>query len=291
MDWSDLRAFIVLADKETFTHAAREQGVSVATLTRKMDRLEADLGIPLVRRSPAGVAVTPEGHRILSLARQGGDYLGQIERVANAIGMGASRDPVRISSTEPVIADLLAPRAAEFQRKNPHIQLDLMVSTEVSNLQRHEADLAIRLSRPVELTLVARKLGEIKMAVFSAQSLLASRGDSTSWRELPFMSFNDGYGSIPETSWFDYQGLKDNICFMSSSTRAQLHACQAGLGAAILPSYLAQNTDLVQIDAPPVPSRPLWLVFHKDMQSQPAIKHVKSWIVDACKTGLNNTGK
>lgn len=286
MDWSDIRAFIVLADRETFTHAARELSVSVATLTRKVDRLEHDLGFPLVRRSPAGVAITPEGSRILLLAKQGGDYLGQIERVASAISLGVSRDPVRISSTEPVIADLLAPRVAVFQKENPEIQLDLTVSTEISNLQRHEADLALRLSRPSELTLVTRKLGDIQLGVFAAQSLVEDLENSESWRDLPFLSFNDRYGEIPETQWLQSRGLKENICFVSSSTHAQLNACMEGVGAAILPSYLAKKTALVQLDTPPVPSRSLWLVFHKDMKSKPAIVRVRKWVTETCKAGL-----
>ena len=296
MKWDDLRALTVLAEKDTFTQAARALGLSVATLTRRIERLEMDLALPLVRRSPSGISLTPEGARILVLARQGGEYLGQIERMASAIRSGALRDPVRISSTEPVIANLLAPHAAAFLREHPDIQLDLTVSTEISNLQRHEADLAIRLSRPSEPDLMTRKLAEVEFGLYAAKSLVETRTSAgrkePDWRTLPFIGFNDDFGEIPERGWLDRQGVRDRVCLMSSSTRAQLRAVRSGAGAAILPTYTVRDDpELVAFDVPTIPNRQLWLVFHRDARTQPTLLRVRDWIMASCQATLTGTSQ
>ncbi len=289
MNWDDLRAFIVLADHETFTYGAKELGISVATLTRKIDRLEADLSLSLFRRSPSGVKLTPEGKSILGIAQQSGAYLGELERVAAAISSGEMRDPVRISSTEPVIADILAPHVAVFYRDHPEIQLELTVSPSISNLQRRETDLAIRLARPKEPSLMARKLIDVDLGVYAARALAESYSADQSWRDYPFVSFDNSYGDIPELVWIKAKGVGASVCFRSSSTRAQLQAVKSGLGTAILPAYMAlQEPDLIRLDTPPIAKRPLWLVFHRDMKDQPAIKRVRAWIQQTCKSWLKH---
>lgn len=288
MNWDDLRALITLSKEKTFTHAASELEISVATLTRKIDRLESALSLPLVRRSPSGIKMTPEGDRILSMAKQGGEYLGQVERVASAIASGEMRDPVRISSTEPVIADILAPRIDDLYRTYPEIQLDLMVSAEISNLQRQEADLAIRLTRPREPALITRKLAEVDFGVYAARSLIEGLPEERSWRDLPFIGFDSSYGDIPERRWLDSKGIRSNVYFLSSSTRAQLNMVKSGVGAAILPTYMAHlDSDIIKLETPTIARRQLWLVFHRDIKNQKTLTHVREWVKRACEAALS----
>jgi DNA-binding transcriptional LysR family regulator len=101
---------------------------------------------------------------------------------------------------------------------------------------------------------------------------------------LPLLSFNTSYGDIPEVEWVKQHNLEDQVIFNSSSTRALMNAAQDGLGAAILPDFLAGKSDeLIAISHPPIPNRQLWLVSHRDMKSHPYVTHVKQWIIETCR--------
>src|SRR5262245_33202228 len=107
MRWDDLRCFVAVAEAGTLSAGARQLGLSVATTGRRIDALEAALGLRLIDRSPGGAAVTAEGRRILAVASAGADHLEQVARVAVALRQGDWSEPVRISATEPVVSDIL----------------------------------------------------------------------------------------------------------------------------------------------------------------------------------------
>src|SRR5260221_1405109 len=109
MQWDDLRCFIAVADAGTLSAAARRAGLSVATVGRRLDAFEAALGLRLVDRSPDGAELTGSGRKVLTLARAGADQLSQIERMATALRQGEWSNPVRITATEPIVSEVLAP--------------------------------------------------------------------------------------------------------------------------------------------------------------------------------------
>ncbi|MEL7372888.1 MAG: LysR family transcriptional regulator [Pseudomonadota bacterium] len=113
--WDDLRAFLEVAELGSLSAAAAAMGLSAATLGRRIDALETVLGFRLMRRGPSGVALTHDGARVLELVRAGADRLGELDRLARHLAQDAIRPPIRISSTEPMVADVLAPELPRLQ--------------------------------------------------------------------------------------------------------------------------------------------------------------------------------
>jgi DNA-binding transcriptional LysR family regulator len=289
MQWDDLRCFIAVADAGTLSAAARRVGLSVATIGRRLDALEAALGLRLADRSPEGAALTGSGHRVLALAQAGADQLVQIERVAAALRRGEWSDPVRITATEPIVSEILAPALPALWRSDPRIRIELQSSTEVARLASREADIAIRLFEPKGDSLFIRKLPVLSMSVYASRLYLGGRAaDEVDLGRERLLSFNDSYGRIPETTWIETLGLEGRVAFKTSSTRALLKAVSAGAGLALLPDLFARRVPgLVPIPmAKALPSRTPWLVVHRDLRRARHLRPVRAWIVQSFKTAI-----
>jgi DNA-binding transcriptional LysR family regulator len=283
VSWDDLKCLLLVARKGSLSGAAGALGVSVATLGRRMDALEAGLGFKTVRRSPQGAQVTREGLRVLELIAPGAERFDQLERLARSLAADAQRSPVRISSTEPMIADVLAAHLPRLLDARPDIRIELESSLELSNLNRGQADIAVRMMRPEGETLITRRLPAIAMGLFASQSYFEARGSTVHCDAARLVWYDSAYGDIAENVWLRTQGLEDKVVMRSGSVRALLKAAEAGLGMAPVPAFLARQHKLLLADAPALPDRIPWLVFHRDTRQDASMKAVRAWIEAACR--------
>jgi DNA-binding transcriptional LysR family regulator len=280
--WDDLRCFIVVAEAGTLSAGAKRLGLSVATTGRRIDALEAALGLRLIDRSPNGAAVTAKGRRILAVVSAGADQLEQVARVAASLRQGDWSEPVRISATEPVVSEILAPAVPKLWSVDPSIRIQLRSSAEVASLSRREADIAIRLFPPTGDSLYVRKLPQLPISLYASRGYLRGRPPaSIDLSAERLLCFDDTYGAIPETAWIEALGLGDQVVLRTGSTRALLKAAMAGAGIAPLPDlFAARETNLVRLPmAKPIPARTPWMVVHRDLRAVRQIRTVKTWIV------------
>jgi DNA-binding transcriptional LysR family regulator len=140
MLWDDLRCFLAVANAGTLSGGAKDLGISVATIGRRLDGLEAVLGIRLVDRSPSGILLTTNGSEVLALTRAGATHLDGIQRTAASLRMADWPDPIRISATEPIVAEMLAPAVDLLFRMDPNIRVNLQSDTENARLASREAE-------------------------------------------------------------------------------------------------------------------------------------------------------
>jgi DNA-binding transcriptional LysR family regulator len=263
MQWDDLRIFLAVADTGSLSAAARRTGCSVPTATRRISALERVLALRLVVRSPRGVTLTEDGTRIQALARSGAASFADVELFAAARRAPGGAQPVRVSATEPVITDILAPALPQLWAHHPELRIRLRSTTAVESLTLGEADIAVRLARPSGDSLIARRLPSITFGLYASRSYLGRRSPSgLDLRRERLLGFDDSYGPIAEVRWFETAGLTDALALRTSSTRALLRACAAGAGIALLAVAVARGEPgLVAIAAPsPIPTRPVWLV-------------------------------
>ncbi|MFM7144237.1 MAG: LysR family transcriptional regulator [Alphaproteobacteria bacterium] len=291
MNWDDLRVFRSVAEARTLSAAARRLGISVATVGRRIAALEESLRVRLVDRAPSGVSLTPTGRILFERAAAAADAMDGVDRLAAALNATDWVGPVRVSATEPFISDLLAPALPGLLSEEPGLRIDLVSSTELVSLSAREAEIAVRLARPVGDSLVARRLPSLAMGLFASRQYLGARRPAAiDLRRERLLSYDTSYGRIPEVAWLEEAGLSTAVSVRSSSTRALLNATSAGAGVALLPSRLARSRpELVEIPAPrPIPSRPVWVLTHRDLRRVRPLHVVRDWIVrtleDAAKT-------
>ncbi|MEO1476191.1 MAG: LysR family transcriptional regulator [Pseudomonadota bacterium] len=286
LDWEALKSFLAVAEDGSLSRAATRLDVSVATLGRRIDDLEAEIGFKLIRRGPRGTTTTPEGQRIADLIMPGAEYFCELDRLVRVMANGVDRPPIRVSSTEPMIADVLAPKTPALLSEHPHIKIEFETSLELSDLNRGEADIAIRMVKPSGDTLITRRLPKIRIGLFAAASYLKEKSTRIDLRSESLLWYDSAYGDIAENLWLKRERLEDQVVIRSGSVRALCQAALAGCGIAPLPSFLATKMGLLPIAGVQLPDRTPWLVFHRDTRHHPQQKIVRDWIETACKEAI-----
>jgi DNA-binding transcriptional LysR family regulator len=287
MDWEALRLFLRVAERESLSAASGPLKLSVATLARRLEALERQIGATLVNRTPRGLNLTEAGKALKQKAEACQLQMAEIERFAGSLGKTAAEPFVRISATEPVIAEIFAPRLPQLTSGVAPVRVELRVENALVSLALNDADIAIRLARPTGDSLMAKRLRPLAMGLFGHRDYVAAitTGAGPDFAAASFISYDDSYGRIAELRWIEEPGFSAQVRVRTSSTRAMVNAAAAGAGLAILPQVFARkHANLVEVrhpGHPPVPDRHIWIVWHRSLGRRPAIRRVIGWI-EAC---------
>ena len=281
MDWDDIKVFEAVAGAATLTAAARRLNVGVATISRRIDALERGLGLRLLDRTPEGVRLTEDGAALLDSVRTAASAMDGVRRRADALKAGEMH-PIRVSATEPIAAELLAPALPDLIRRLPNIRIDLSVSTEVVSLALRSVDIALRLAKPKGDSLLVQRLPPFRLGLYATRDYLGrTEPQDLDLRAARLITYDDSYGPILEVAWIQAMGLSDASRIRSSSTRALLMATLSGAGVGLLPEIFARRyAQLSPIPtSSPIPDRDIWLMSHKDLKRSPNHRLVRGWIL------------
>ncbi len=284
LDPANLADLIATRDAGTLSAAAKARGVAVSTVSRRIEALEAALGLPLVDRRTDGVRLTAAGAAIAEAASPVAEQMRRVERVAESLRAGTRRVPVRISATEFVISDVLAPALDRLWAMGADFPVHLQSQADVVSLAGRGADLAIRMVRPEGASLYARRLADIRLGLFVSAGYLAGRHPAAlDLRTERLLIYDDSYGRLPELGWVAQHGLSEAVAMRTGSTRGLLAAALAGAGIALLPvPFALREGGLIELPPPSVlPSRQPWLIVHRDLRGLPAIRLVQKWVAQA----------
>jgi DNA-binding transcriptional LysR family regulator len=282
LDANELDDLVAVAHAGSLSGAAKRRGVAVSTIARRIDALEAHLRLRLLDRRSDGVRLTPEGARIAELAEPLAEQIARVARAAEGLRAGTLATPVRVSATEFVVSDILAPALPLLWATGASFPVHLHSQSDVVSLAARDADVAVRMSRPDGASLIARKLGDLRMGWYAASTLLAGRGPAAiDLSAERLLAYDDSYGRLPELDWIQANGLAGALAMRTGSTRGLLTATRAGGGVALLPCLFGdQDSELVCVAKPPsLPMRTPWLIVHRDLRRLPNIRIVSRWIV------------
>ncbi len=170
----ELEVFVQVAEKGSFSAAARQLGVSPSAISKIVARLEARLGTQLLLRSTRKVQLTPEGCQLYERGQRVLADLNEVEMVAAA--RSAPKGVVRINSSTSTGQMLLAPLVAPLMQTYPGLVLDLSFTDQVVDLMEAQADIAIRWGKLPSSDVVARLLGHTRQVIVAAPDYLARHG-------------------------------------------------------------------------------------------------------------------
>ena len=277
--WDNVRLFVALAEKGSFTASAKDSGVSAVTCARRIDHLEAELGTTLFLRGKAGVRLIAAGVAFHDLVGPVAKDMTAMMALAARLSDAPDRTPVRISGTEPVLAEIIAPHLGALIAANPALRVHLRTETATVSLSGYEAEIALRFARPGGNSLRVRKLTTYHMGVWTHVQ------NDTAFGDGPFLGYDDTFGDIPEWRWLKEAGVADRATIRASSTRAMLNVIRSGHAMGILPDHLAARyAELKRVrGAPAVPGRLLWMLMHPDVARQSSVRAVADWIVGLMK--------
>jgi DNA-binding transcriptional LysR family regulator len=279
-DWEDLRHFVVLAREGTLSAAARLLGVDHATVARRVAALEADTGLKLVDRRARIYQLTDDGRRIAATAIPMEEAAFAVGRAVQAAKPGL-RGEVSISSPPSLANALIAPQLFRLRHRHSGIQIKLIGEKRTASLNRREADLALRLSRPSEPGLIARKIGRFGFSLYGAAAYLKQ----TPRHALAFIAYDDSMDDAPQQKWLKAIAAGNEIVLRTSDLENQAAAARTGVGLAVLPHFLGDPDPLLtryEITPAP-PSREVWLVVHRDLRQAPLVRAVMEFLTDCIK--------
>jgi DNA-binding transcriptional LysR family regulator len=281
--WDDVRFFLAVARAGSLSGAARVLGVGHATVGRRITILEKRLGVTLLQRTPDGFAVTPAGDAVLRQCITMENTALDLERVAagrDSLAAGS----IRLTATEALARQVIAPAIAELRKSYPDLRIDLAVGVRSLDIARREADLAVRVGRPSGLGLVCRKLGEVGYSLYASRAYLAEHRMPQRGKGLASHHLITFTGAPAATSPFFMNESLDGarIALRCDNPLIQLQAAAKGIGIAELACFLGDDcTDLVRIwPDEPAELRSAWLIMHEDSRRSARIRVASSAIRD-----------
>ena len=281
-DWALVRSFLAVLDAGSVSAAAKRSGARQPTLSRHVGELEAQLGAPLFERTGRGVVPTGAALAIVDAARR-------MEDAALALGRGLAsarsltRGVVRVTTSQVAATWLLPTVLARLQREHPEIEIELVASNELTNLLRREADIAVRMVRPVQQSLIARKLGEIEIVAAAHQRYLADAPPLRVPEDLAahrLIGFDRDDAIIRGAARMGLVLSRGDFALRTDDQVAYGRLVAAGAGIGFVARYNLRHWPGVVAVLPmlAVGALPCWLAVHREIRSNPLVRTVYDFL-------------
>lgn len=288
MDWDKLRIFHEVARAGSFSKAAEKLHLTQSTLSRHIASLEQELKTPLFHRHARGVVLTEAGELLFRATHEMSQQLATARtRLMDAREKPSG--PLRITTTVGLGTVWLTPRLADFIRLYPDIQTSLLLYDEELDLSRREADVAIRLRRPVQPDLIQRKLFTVHYHLYAAPAYIQEHGIPATVEDLDrhgVISFGPAPTYLAALNWLQYVGRSQDRPRQPVMTVNNVYgltrATETGIGIAALPDYIiGPDSRLVQIDLKDVamPKFDTYLVYPEELRNSKRVKVFRDFIV------------
>jgi len=270
--------FVVLAREKTLAAASRRLGVDQTTVARRLYAFEESLGTALFERGEGRWRLTAFGLRTLERAERIEEDVAAIVRSAEVESDTVS-GVVRLTCVAAMSSEYLARHLPVLYARHPDLVIDLIDTDENLNIARHEADLAIRGSRPMRGDFIVRKLAVIGMAVY--ESARMGIGTGRDW-----VAYNEDLMHLPEMRWLEGHMEGGRIRLRNSGMETLCGAIASGIGRGILPCFIGDSHSELRRSPPgdPVVSRDSWLLIHRDARESARVAAVADWLIERFTT-------
>lgn len=283
-DWNRARAFLVTAEEGSLAAAARALDMTQPTLGRQVAALEQEIGVDLFSRRGRGLELTPNGLKLVEHVRAMGD-------AANRFSLSAAGESdiiegnICITSTELLATFVLPPMIQKLRQLEPGIEIEIISTNDESNLNRREADIAIRGFRPSQPELIVKKLSDVKGHLYAATTYLQRLGNPGSIAELNNANFIDFERSGRLLSLLNDQGFSlspHNFPVITKNHIVQWELVKHGIAISGMLEDIGDSEPLVERVVVPdfVPfTAELWLVTHKELRTNRRVRMVFEFLI------------
>ncbi|HXC56546.1 MAG TPA: LysR family transcriptional regulator [Rhizomicrobium sp.] len=269
-NWETYRSFLAVMTQGSLSAAARKLALTQPTLGRHIDALEADLKLALFTRSQAGLIPTQAARELLPHAQAMASAADALVRASSG-AEAEERGTVRLTASVVIGAEVLPPLLTDFRDKHPAIAIELVLSDVAADLLRRDADIAVRMVRPKQDALVAKKIGRIGLGLHGHRRYLARHGTPQTLAELErhaVIGFDKETQTVQALRRMGLTLKREMFALRTDADLAQLAALRAGFGLGVCQFGIARrDPDLVAV----LPSAfkfeiEMWLAMHKDLR-------------------------
>ena len=244
INWDNLRIFLTVARFQSALEAANHLQIDHSTITRRLRKLEIEIGSKLFTRTTQGHTLNSAGHRLF-------EYAEQIENTMAAIDSELGGDSqiltglVRLGATEGFGSFFVAPHLSNFCDKHPAITVDLLALPRFINLSKREADIAISIERPSSGPYVTCKLSDYRLLLYATKEYLETHPQIKKISDINqhrLIGYVDEFSFSPELRYLEQLAPGATVPLQSTSIVAQMLAAKQGKAMAVLPCFLASNS-------------------------------------------------
>lgn len=284
MNWDDTRIFLALTRAPSLRAAARILGVDQATVGRRLNALEAELGSKLFLRARDGYLLTAAGEAALGAARRmEGAALDLRTRIEGLDDSPAGL--VRVTSTDSIATEFLLPAIERLQQRWPGIRVDLEVSADAQPGPPPN-DIAFRNVRPEAPELVVRRVAAWPVGLFASAAYVARFGEPVAEDELRghhLVVYGPFLEQRPVPTMVDVPARQARIAMAANSSLLVRKAVAAGIGLGEMPVSMGEREGLLRI----WPQRQrsddyeVWQVMHPDLQRTARVRVTAEFLAQA----------
>ncbi len=292
-DWNLLRALGAVLAHGSLTQAAVRLGTSQPTLSRQIAQLERLIGAPLFERGGRRLRPTAQA---LALAEPAARMLAAAQAMALAADAASSQagqlaGTVRLTASEVVSSQVLPGLLVALARQHPEIQIELVPGDALSNLLDREADIAVRMVRPTQGTLITRHVADWPLGFYAHRDLLAAHGmpqaatDAAALAGQRWLGFDQ---SLQMIDGFKAAGIDVDRRFFSFRCDNQvvhLEAVRQGLGIGVVMVPLARRSPALVPVLPGLvlPVLPVWLTAHRELRASLRLQRVFDFLAQGLR--------
>lgn len=285
-NWDDLRVFLAVSRAQSLSGAGRGLKMDPATVGRRVQRLEEDLGAVLFTKSPQGYNLTSDGERFLGHAEQAEQAITLAAEDSQG-AQGTLSGTVRIGATDGCANFLLPKVCTDICNANPGLDVQIVVQPRVVNLNKREADMAIAVSPPETGRLTVQKITDYALHLAASRRYMRGRENVTSMDDLQNHKM---VGYIPDMIFdkeLDYSAQTGvpEAGFASNSVAVQLNFLRQGAGIGILHDFIrpyAPNLLRILPEEFEV-TRSFYLVRHADDRKVERLSRFAAALVDGLR--------
>jgi DNA-binding transcriptional LysR family regulator len=290
-NWDLYRSFLAVLKAGSLSGAARELGLAQPTLGRHIDALESSIGLALFVRSQHGFLPTEHARQLQPYAESLSATASAFLRAASGKGDGVS-GTVRVTASEVIGCEVLPPILVQLQRDWPDLKIELALSNRTQDLLQREADIAVRMLRPEQEALVARRIGHVELGLHAHRDYLARRGTPGSLealREHAVIGFDHESAFIRSVKHHLGGLARADLALRTDSDMAQLAAGRAGLGVFVCQSHIGRRDPHLVRLLPDAFSLKLdtWVAMHEDLRSSKRCNVVFHALADGLASYIN----
>lgn len=287
MDWDKLRIFKSVAEAGSFTHAGENLNLSQSAISRQISSLENSLGLPLFHRHARGLVLTEQGEMLYQTTSEVFDRLQKVQMELTDSRV-LPEGPLTVTTVEFIASTWLAPQISSFKNAYPDIQLTMLLDDRVYDLNRRQADIAIRLQRANYSDLIERHMTSIEFFLCASKAYLDKAGKPKSLDDFEHHTMI-GYPQNMHTpflkpNWiFNRLGI-DSVnnpnVILINSMHTRYTAVKNGTGISVLPRYIACQDDDIEILFPDlkIPSVDMYFVYPQERRNSKRIAVLKDFL-------------
>jgi DNA-binding transcriptional LysR family regulator len=286
-DWDLYRAFLAVLEAGSLSGAARRLGLTQPTVGRQIETLERALaGAVLFTRSPGGLKPTEAALALRPHAEAMASSAEALLRTASGAA-DQTRGVVRVTASQIVGAEVLPPILADFHEQHPQIVIELVLSDRQEDLLRRDADIAVRMARPTQSALTARRIGAVPVGLFAHRRYLQRHGEPTALDQpgIASIGFDRNLELLSALQALDLPLKRETFAFRSDSDLAQLAALRAGFGVGACqygiarrdPDMVSVLTDSFRFDLE------VWVAMHEDLKGSLRMRLMFDALVEGLK--------